>query len=165
MPSASRLPTIRARKAVVRMHVARLRQKLAEYYRTEGATDPVLLDLPKGGFKMVFKVRQPVAVAAKPEAVRAVTEARSPWLRNSMVAAGPILALGAVIVGASRWRTARTALEAPSSWPPELRELWEPLLTAARPLVVCIATPSFGTASGAFRLGQFLGPRKPDLLV
>jgi hypothetical protein len=32
-------------------------------------------------------------------------------------------------------------------------------------LVVFIATPSFGTATGAFRLGQFLGPRKPDLLV
>src|ERR1700740_2606756 len=32
-------------ESVVRMHVARLRQKLAEYYRTEGADDPVIVDL------------------------------------------------------------------------------------------------------------------------
>ena len=38
-------------ESVVRMHVARLRQKLAEYYRTEGVDDPVIVDVPKGGFQ------------------------------------------------------------------------------------------------------------------
>jgi hypothetical protein len=153
-------------ESVVRMHVARLRQKLADYYRTEGAADPVLLDLPKGGFKMVFETRPALAVAAEPEAAHAIAEARSPWFRKrALLAAGVILALGAVILWAGRWRTARAALEEPSSWPSELHQLWEPLLSPARPLVVCIATSSFGTATGAFRLGQFLGPRKPDLLV
>src|SRR5438552_16694801 len=33
-------------ESVVRMHVGRLRQKLAEYYRTEGIADPVIVDLP-----------------------------------------------------------------------------------------------------------------------
>src|SRR6266478_3129473 len=42
---------------VVRMHVARLRQKLAEYYRTEGTDDPLIVDLPKGRFKMTFEPR------------------------------------------------------------------------------------------------------------
>ena len=32
-------------QSVVRMHVARLRQKLAEYYRSQGAADPIVLDL------------------------------------------------------------------------------------------------------------------------
>ena len=153
-------------ESVVRMHVARLRQKLADYYRTEGAADPVLLDLPKGGFKMVFETRPALAVAAESDAVAAIAEARSPWFRKrTLLAAGVILALGAVFLWASFWPTVRARLEAPSSWPPELHQLWEPLLSPARPLVVCIATPSFGTATGAFRLGQFLGPRKPDLLV
>ena len=41
------------------MHVARLRQKLAEYYRTDGAADPIIMDLPKGGFKMTqFEARE-----------------------------------------------------------------------------------------------------------
>src|SRR6202162_4058853 len=39
-------------ESVVRMHVARLRQKLAEYYRTEGVDDPVIVDLPKGGYRV-----------------------------------------------------------------------------------------------------------------
>src|SRR5512137_2740590 len=30
-------------ESVVRMHMARLRQKLAEYYRTEGAEDPIVV--------------------------------------------------------------------------------------------------------------------------
>src|SRR3954451_18943975 len=46
-------------ESVVRMHVGRLRQKLAEYYRTEGTTDPIIVDLPKGGFALVFD-RRPV---------------------------------------------------------------------------------------------------------
>src|ERR1700689_5587937 len=55
-------------ESVVRMHTARLRQKLAEYYRTEGIDDPVIIDLPKGGFKVTFEPRQqavqPVAVSS-----------------------------------------------------------------------------------------------------
>src|SRR5580704_18412930 len=52
-------------ESTVRMHVGRLRQKLAEYYRLEGVDDPVVVDLPKGGFKITF---EPRAVAAIPEA-------------------------------------------------------------------------------------------------
>ena len=45
-------------EATVRMHVARLRQKLGEYYRTEGLEDSIVVDLPKGGFKLVFDARE-----------------------------------------------------------------------------------------------------------
>ena len=45
-------------ESVVRMHMARLRQKLAEYYRTEGAEDSVIVNLPKGGFKVTFDLKQ-----------------------------------------------------------------------------------------------------------
>src|ERR1700735_3647644 len=58
-------------ESVVRMHAARLRQKLAEYYRTEGVDDPVIVDLPKGGFKLTFEPRPqvvPPAPAAPPPA-------------------------------------------------------------------------------------------------
>ena len=49
-------------ESVVRMHTARLRQKLAEYYRTEGIDDPVIVDLPKGGFKITFESRPQAVV-------------------------------------------------------------------------------------------------------
>src|SRR4029077_7503320 len=51
-------------ESTVRMHVARLREKLSEYYRTEGVDDPIFVDLPKGGFRVRF---EPRSVAAIPE--------------------------------------------------------------------------------------------------
>ena len=33
--------------ASVRVQIGRLRQNLEEFYRTEGATDPILIELPK----------------------------------------------------------------------------------------------------------------------
>ena len=48
--------------AIVRLQAGRLRQKLAEYYRTEGKEDPLVVDLPKGHFKLTWQAR-PVAVA------------------------------------------------------------------------------------------------------
>jgi hypothetical protein len=38
--------------SLVRIQVGRLRQKLAEYYRTEGKDDPFVVELPKGRFKL-----------------------------------------------------------------------------------------------------------------
>src|SRR5215472_14278357 len=39
----------------VRIQVGRLRQKLAEYYRLEGKDDLVIIDLPKGRFKLSWE--------------------------------------------------------------------------------------------------------------
>ena len=48
--------------AIVRLQVGRLRQKLGEYYRTEGKDDPVVMELPKGRFKLSWQARSaPVA--------------------------------------------------------------------------------------------------------
>src|ERR1700687_2946141 len=60
-------------ESTVRMHVARLRQKLGEYYRTEGVDDPVLVDLPKGGFKVTFEPREARAALVQEQIVTAVT--------------------------------------------------------------------------------------------
>src|SRR6266853_6057815 len=43
----------------VRIQVGRLRQKLAEYYRGEGKDDPVVLDVPKGQFKVTCEPASP----------------------------------------------------------------------------------------------------------
>lgn len=151
-------------ESVVRMHVARLRQKLAEYYRTEGIADPILVDVPKGGFKITFEPRQ---VAVDPAAALVAVETpRAHWMRKEVWALAACLILllaGVGYLAARSPKAEQPIVEAP--WSPELQQLWAPLLSPTRPLVVCISNPSFGTSSGAFRLGQFLGPRKPDLLV
>jgi hypothetical protein len=43
--------------AIVRLQASRLRQKLGEYYRTEGKNDPVVVALPKGSFKLTWHSR------------------------------------------------------------------------------------------------------------
>ena len=69
------------------------------------------------------------------------------WRRREMVLAiGLILALASTAFFAIRyWRSgvpaARTAGEAAVPWTPEIQQLWEPILSSNRPLVVCIATP------------------------
>src|SRR5579875_1574469 len=44
--------------SAVRIQVGRLRQKLAEYYRNEGINDPLIVDLPKGRFRLVCEPRK-----------------------------------------------------------------------------------------------------------
>jgi hypothetical protein len=64
-----------------------------------------------------------------------------------------------------------------ANWTPELQQLWGPLLSSERPLMITLATDPFhqsgaggdsavigvGTANAAFLLGQFIGPRKHNV--
>jgi hypothetical protein len=47
--------------SMVRVQAGRLRTKLAEYYNTEGATDRILVELPKGSYAVAFHERANVA--------------------------------------------------------------------------------------------------------
>src|SRR5258708_34042606 len=49
--------------STVRMQAARLREKLREYYATEGQADPVVIEVPKGTYVPVWRT---VAPARKP---------------------------------------------------------------------------------------------------
>src|SRR6516164_184102 len=44
---------------VVRVEAGRLRSKLAEYYRTQGQDDSLVIDLPKGAYVPTFSPRKP----------------------------------------------------------------------------------------------------------
>jgi hypothetical protein len=180
-------------ESVVRMHVGRLRQKLAEYYRTEGLDDSVIVDLPKGGFALTFEPRpaplvvqqpvEPVAAAAPP-----LPEPRRFSAREVGLAAAFLIALVAVVYLAVQLSTVKkveNAAPAPGPWTADLQALWAPLLSSDRPLMVTLATgaangsttlpaagatPSnassvtgVGTANAAFLLGQFLGQRKHNV--
>ncbi len=155
-------------ESTVRMHVGRLRQKLAEYYRSEGIDDPVVVDLPKGGFKITFEPR-PVVPVPEPLPAEPIAAAKPHFRLDLVLGAGFLIAiLCAGYFGLRLWRVERTGQPAPVVWTPELQQLWEPILTPNRPLLICMSTPSsgmtgLGTANGAFLLGQFLGERKKDI--
>ena len=159
-------------ESAVRMHVGRLRQKLAEYYRLEGTEDPVVVDLPKGGFKVVFEARAEPPRVEAPQIEPPAFET-SPYYRREIALAFALLVAVACAsyFGMRLWRVERTGsqTQAQSPWTPELQQLWAPILASNRPLVICLSTAptagvtSMGTANGAFLLGQFLGERKKDI--
>src|SRR5580765_8001877 len=93
-------------ESTVRMHVARLRQKLSEYYRTEGVDDGILVDLPKGGFKLTFEPREVRLEAVSEPVVEAV---RRFWQwKEVALASALLLALGlAVYFGTRLWQVER----------------------------------------------------------
>src|SRR5580658_5701908 len=60
--------------AAVRLQASRLRQKLEDYYRNEGKSDPLIIELPKGRFKIVWHLNgDKFPVAAAPLATMVVS--------------------------------------------------------------------------------------------
>jgi hypothetical protein len=162
-------------ESVVRMHVARLRQKLAEYYRTEGVDDPVMVDVPKGGFKVTFETREmapgPVAAVAAEAVPRPEPSHRKELVLSALLA---LAAVCAVVFGVALWREKAAAHvdragAASDLGAPELQQLWGPVLNTSRPLMICLdgsaGASSEGIASGAFLLGEFLSHRKDNVLL
>jgi TolB-like protein/Tfp pilus assembly protein PilF len=51
---------------IVRVEAGRLRTKLSRYYETEGRSDPVLIDFPRGGYAPVFRPGSAPSMAQPP---------------------------------------------------------------------------------------------------
>jgi hypothetical protein len=116
----------------VRVQAGKLRQKLDEYYRTEGVRDSLVVELPKGHFRLEYRTRQTTASLAAPR-----------W----WIWAGAVLALALAIV--YLWsRTPQPPV--PGHWTPEMEALWKPFLSSPRPIMVAIGTPVFAKIGNSF---------------
>ncbi len=145
--------------SAVRIQVGRLRQKLAEYYRGDGKDDPILIDLPKGRFRLVFEERinepfadsvsalsipeppvatksLPVAVPGAPDGTRFIQ-----GVLLGMLASMLLVAIGYVVIHPLLARSKDT-LPVPGL-SPELETLWAPFVASKRPLIVSIEDPLF----------------------
>lgn len=130
-------------ESVVRMHLARLRQKLAEYYRTEGSEDPIIVNLPKGGFTVTFEAR-PVAAENLPVAPPSHRTERI--LAACLVAAivfGGYFGIRLWLIERGQLPLSASGFHSAPAWTPELQQLWAPLLASNRRLMVCLSTPLF----------------------
>jgi serine/threonine-protein kinase len=87
--------------AIVRTEAIRLRARLEKYYQAEGSQDPLVIELPKGGYRPVFRERGP----AEPEsgAPPVPAAARAPGRRSWWVAAAATVAF--VAAGSTWWAT------------------------------------------------------------
>jgi TolB-like protein len=106
--------------SVVRVEAGRLRAKLVEYYARAGADDPIVIDVPRGGYVPVFERRQtarrdskvdpesvpPVtagavsaaAAVASPAAQPSVATGAPAWQRRAALAAAAVLALAGLLL-------------------------------------------------------------------
>lgn len=141
--------------SAVRIQVGRLRQKLAEYYRREGKGDPIVIDLPKGRFRLVYEERpsEPLTLPQPPLLEPPPTPLSSgppPSQPNSHFFQGIVLGLlcGIVLLGAGfallrpLLNRSRDASPVPAL-SPDLQSLWAPFLGSHRPLIVSIEDPLF----------------------
>ncbi|HWB83861.1 MAG TPA: hypothetical protein VG675_06955 [Bryobacteraceae bacterium] len=114
----------------VRVHAGKLRQKLEEYYRTEGIGDNLIVSLPKGHFNLEFRTRQqPAESSAR----------RWPLWIALFAAAGALVVLPV---------TLRHRL--PAHWTPEMEEFWSPFLHSGRPIMVIVGAPLFAKTAHSF---------------
>src|SRR5262245_6714947 len=92
--------------AIVRTEAVRLRARLERYYAAEGSADRLIIELPKGGYRPVFRDRPateltpaPVAAELQPEPVRQERPSRWTWWL-----AGALAVVTVAVAGASWWR-------------------------------------------------------------
>ena len=140
--------------SAVRIQVGRLRQKLAEYYRTEGKSDSTIVDLPKGRFKLTCETRIPKEET--PQFSPSSTKARAEWI---LIWTGAILWLTLLIVvgwgeySTMRLRKAEALTSTTGVWSQDLEQLWRPFVGSSRPLILAIEDPlwvEFERSSGIY---------------
>jgi hypothetical protein len=120
--------------SMVRVQVGRLRSKMAEYYATEGAEDPIRIELPKGSYTLAFRPRPTAEAHARPiewarhgQFVPAHTGAPRSWL-IAVITLSTLLAvaLGALLLTRRGTPAAQPADDKPAA--AALQVFWKPFL-------------------------------------
>ena len=131
--------------SIVRLQVGRLRQRLEDYYRSEGKDDPILIELPKGHFRLNANQRDS-NVDLQPEPLPLATpEIGFRYWRQLAIGLAVALATFAAAGAYLATRTVHPSVDAGirNLWTPELKILWQPFLASNRPLIVSAGAPMF----------------------
>ena len=154
--------------SVVRVQASRLRAKLHDYYATEGKSDQVVIDLPKGHYAPTFSYN---SFEDLPDGNGAPSESSVPvprrpawpsklnaWMTVSLVSTN----LLAAVLGALLWRAnsekagLRSAIDLEASATVERQAshpLWGDLLSSPEPFLVVFSNTLFrGTAETGMKI-------------
>jgi TolB-like protein len=95
--------------AIVRTEAGRLRARLGEYYSTAGADDPLIIELPRGGYVATFRLAATSPIEDGTSTIESAADSPSPvdpvrrqraWLSSAIVG-------GAILIGVFGWLTWR----------------------------------------------------------
>jgi len=139
--------------STVRVQVGRLRQKLHEYYSTEGAGDSILVELPKGSYALALHHRDPAPVRKDPVSVSKEVESGPPTARVSLpsqrnwtiaVMVLSLLLAGAIAVIVGQRVSGNKPAEAAENYSsPALRIFWKGFLAGPEEPWVVFSNASF----------------------
>jgi hypothetical protein len=130
--------------SIVRTHARLLRQRLADYFSTEGAAEPTIIEVPKGHYLPTFRRRQsepapapfplPAETVASPASEPAAVPRRWDYWKSTPLglALGALLVLvaaGALFLAARTWPKATIDRSA-------IGVFWAPFLTGDPPVVI-----------------------------
>jgi hypothetical protein len=131
--------------SIVRTHARLLRQKLAEYFSSEGAPEPLIVEVPKGHYLPVFRARQsepqpaPFAVPIENKVVPPVEVAPGALIRRNFWKSTPFgVAVGVlvtVLIAGSSVLLARTWKKTVVAKTP-VEVFWAPFLSGDPPIVI-----------------------------
>lgn len=133
---------------IVRSQARLLRQKLEAYFATEGAEEPLLLRIPKGGYVPEFLERTPETVPGPVPVIQPVTLAPAPARNNlltSLAAAVAILsfAVAALVLLLMRSKSEASEIQAHSAGSPALNALWSQLFSDKASTTIVIPDDTF----------------------
>jgi hypothetical protein len=124
--------------STIRVQAGRLRLKLAEYYGSDGADDPILVDLPKGGYLLLFHHRTAAlhkGISVTPFSSGKESTATAQTSRNWAIAAIVLVVLLAAAVAvivtllANRTNAEATAAIHPEQVSAAFRTFWSSFIS------------------------------------
>ena len=126
----------------VRVQAGRLRLKLADYYATEGANDPVVVKLPKGGYHLIFETRPDAGNShsgTSAEVAKSSPAVPARW-RFALIASLTCLFASLAALGALLWGRKQTDPSIASAHetraPLPLAQFWRPFTSGEEPWVI-----------------------------
>ena len=121
--------------ATVRVQISRLRQRLKEYYESEGRDYPQRVQIPHGEYRVELVEVEPRPAPVAPEVVRPEPR-RVEWSL-------PVHALLAVSVALLAWDDIRLRHADATPALPAIHPFWQPLAKKGTPLSIVVPAPLF----------------------
>jgi hypothetical protein len=81
--------------SIVRTEARNLRQRLERYFAGDGREEPIILEIPKGGYLPVFRLRQAITPSQPAPQAPPLVRSRRFWLLSGA---------GALLAGAGAWK-------------------------------------------------------------